>query len=170
MVTTSGEASVLAMKAAALPDSGTAARAAAAAAALAITLAAADGADALLVVDDSADGRPVVGPAVGVVVVEVDVVDVVDVDVVDGSVDVVPVDVGLDVLVLEVVVLVPVPVGLVVVTGVGSVVPANAAPGTTRVAARARASAVAGRALRRVRCMVPLHCERCRDGCTGTRT
>jgi hypothetical protein len=69
---------------------------------------------------------------------------------------------------------------LVVVTGVGwvgSVVPANAAPGTTSVAARvavtARLRATAGRALRTlrgVRCMVPLRCERCRDGCTGTRT
>jgi len=95
------------------------------------------------------------------------VVDVV-VDDVAESVDVVV----LDVVVLDVVV--DGVVGLVVVTGVGSVVPANAAPGTTRMAATARvparARAAAGRALRRVRCMVPLQCERCRDGCTGTRT
>jgi hypothetical protein len=93
------------------------------------------------------------GPVV-VVTVEVDVVVVVVVVVVDGVVEL-----GVEPL---------------VVTGVGPVVPANAAPGTTRVAARAReparASAAAGWALRRVRCMVPLHCERCRDGCTGTRT
>ena len=113
------------------------------------------------------------------------VVDAVVDGVVDGVVDAVvdePVEVLFDdvlfddvlfddVLFDDVVELVVEPV---VVTGVGSVVPANAAPGTTRVAARARlparASAAAGWALRRVRCMVPLHCERCRDGCTGTRT
>jgi hypothetical protein len=68
---------------------------------------------------------------------------------------------------------VPVLVGLVVLVvlaGVGSVVPANAAPGRTRAIPRVRARAAAGRALQRVRCMVPLQCERCRDGCTGTRT
>ncbi|GAA2168609.1 hypothetical protein [Pedococcus bigeumensis] len=102
--------------------------------------------------------------------------DVVAVDVVAGPVEVVAVEV--DVVVVDGVVVagvvvdgvVELVVEPVVVTGVGSVVPANAAPGTTSEPARARASAAAGRALRRVRCMVPLQCERCRDGCTGTRT
>jgi hypothetical protein len=165
------------MKAAAVPDSGTATAAAAAAAILARAWAVVDAGVEPLVVTEVVDARPVVGPELGVVAVVSGVVDVV----VSGVVDVVvsgvdgPVDVGpgvLDVLVDEVAALVPVlvPVVLVGVTGAGSVVPANAAPGTTRVAARARASAAAGRALRRVRCMVPSQCERCRDGCTGTRT
>jgi hypothetical protein len=110
--------------------------------------------------------------AEGVVVLDAVVVvvgDGVAVDVVAGPVEVVAVEVDVVVVVVVdgVVELVVEPV---VVTGVGSVVPANAAPGTTSEPARARASAAAGRALRRVRCMVPLQCERCRDGCTGTRT
>jgi hypothetical protein len=132
---------------------------------LALAAAVEDGA-ALLVVDEVVDGRPVVGPEVDGVVAGSSAV----VDVVDESVEVV---VGVVLVPEGVAVVVPVPVPVLVVlvvTGVGSVVPANAAPGTTRVAARARARAAAGRALRMVRCMVPLRCERCRDGCTGTRT
>jgi hypothetical protein len=125
----------------------------------------AEGVDALLLVAELVDGRPVVGPELdGVVGVPSDVVDVVEL--VDDSGEVV---LGSDGVPVPVPVLVVVVVVLVV-TGVGSVVPANAAPGTTSEPARARASAAAGRALRRVRCMVPLQCERCRDGCTGTRT
>ncbi|GAA4732782.1 hypothetical protein GCM10025782_35140 [Pedococcus ginsenosidimutans] len=109
----------------------------------------------------------VVGPVVeavvgGAVVLEGLVVEPLAVgpDVVDVPV-VVPVDDVPDVVLV---------LGGVVVTGVvvGSVVAANAVPGTTRLAARARANAAAGRALTVVRCMVPLQCERCRDGCTGT--
>ena len=96
------------------------------------------------VVDEVVDGSPVVASVAGVVVGPLEVV----VEVVAGVV-VEPAG--------SPVVLVPLLVVLVVVTGVGSVVPANAAPGRTRATPRVRARAAAGRALRMVRCMVPLN-------------